>query len=62
MTLSWRPGQNSALDTRSISKGRDVGNVVVQRLKDGKAEDVAYDVTFALVFNAFFLDGVLHMK
>ncbi len=62
LTLSWRPGQNSALDTRAISKGRDVGNVVVRRLKDGKAEDVAYDVTFAFVFNAFFPDGVLHMK
>ncbi len=62
ITLRWRPGQNSALDNRVISKGRDVGNVVVRRLKDGKAEDVAYDVTFAFVFNAFFPDGVLNMK
>lgn len=56
ITLSWQPGQNSALDTRSIPKGRDVGNVVVQRMKNGKTEDVAYDLTFAFVYNAFFPD------
>ena len=64
LKLSWRPGQNSALDTRAIAKGRDVGNVVVRRIKGGqgktKAEDVAYDVTFAFVYNAFFPDGVIH--
>jgi len=62
LTLRWQAGQNSALDTRAISKGRDVGNVVVQRLKDGKAVDVAYDVTFAFVYNAFFPDRTIHMN
>ena len=32
--ISWRPGQVSALVTGEISRGMDVGNVVVQR--DGK--------------------------
>jgi hypothetical protein len=56
LVIRWRPGQNSALDTRIISKGRDVGNVVVQRGTD----DVAYDVTFAFVFNAFYPGKVIH--
>jgi len=60
LELSWRPGQNSALDTRAISKGRDVGNVVVRRMKGGKAEDAAYDVTFAFVYNAFFPGRAIH--
>ncbi|MGI9407279.1 MAG: DUF3179 domain-containing protein [Hyphomicrobiaceae bacterium] len=51
--LSWSPGQNSALDTDRISRGRDVGNVMAQR--NGK--DVRYDVTFAFVFHAFHPDG-----
>ncbi len=52
--LSWAPGNSSALDTRSIAEGRDIGNVIVQRRKSGGAlEDVPYDVTFAFVFYAF---------
>jgi hypothetical protein len=52
--LTWREGQNSALDTRDIQSGRDVGNVVAQRGQlSGRAEDVPYDVTFAFVFHAF---------
>ena len=61
LTLSWRAGQNSALDTRSIARGRDVGNVVVQRRQGGKAVDVGYDVTFAFVYNAFYPDRSIHM-
>jgi hypothetical protein len=54
LTLSWTAGQNSALDQRSIRKGRDVGNVVVQRKgADGKSSDVVYDVTFAFVYHVF---------
>jgi len=60
LRLRWRPGQNSALDADSIAQGRDVGGVVVQRLKDGKPEDVVHDVTFAFVFHAFHPDGVIH--
>ena len=52
--ISWQKGQNSALDTSRIAKGRDVGNVVVQRKSAGGTEDILYDVTFAFVFYAFF--------
>ncbi len=60
LILTWEPGQNSALDTRKISEGRDVGNVVVQRRENGALTDVPYDVTFAFVFHAFRPDGTLH--
>ena len=53
LRLSWTPGQNSALDTRAIAKGRDVGNIVVQRMGPEGLEDIPYDVTFAFVFHAF---------
>lgn len=54
VVLSWKSGQASALDKKSVGGGRDVGNVVAQR-KDaqGRNEDVPYDVTFAFAFNAF---------
>ncbi len=58
--ISWVAGQNSALDTRQISEGRDVGNVVVRRVTDGKAEDLVHDVTFAFVYHAFYPQGVIH--
>jgi hypothetical protein len=52
--LTWRAGQNSALDTSTIQSGRDVGNVIAQRRRpDGEVEDVPYDVTFAFVVHAF---------
>lgn len=53
LKITWEAGQNSALDTRKIADGRDVGNVVVTR--DGS--DVAHEVTFAFVFHAFRPDG-----
>lgn len=49
LEITWNSGQNSALDTRNISKGRDVGNVTVRR--GGK--DVVHDITFAFVYHAF---------
>lgn len=52
VTITWEEGQTSALDTGSIAKGREVGNIIVQ--KAGK--DVPYDVTFAFVANAFMPD------
>ncbi|MEM7171159.1 MAG: DUF3179 domain-containing protein [Pseudomonadota bacterium] len=58
--LSWEPGQNSALDTREISQGSDVGNVIAQRRVNGELRDIPYDVTFAFVFHAFRPDGILH--
>ncbi len=60
LELRWRPGQNSALDTRTIAEGRDVGSVVVRRGKGKAAQDVAYDVTFAFVYNAFYPGKVIH--
>ncbi len=60
LVLTWEPGQNSALDSRIIAEGRDVGNVLVQRKTAGGLEDVPYDVTFAFVFHSFHPEGTLH--
>jgi hypothetical protein len=60
LVLSWVEGQNSALDSRDIARGRDVGNVIVQRKTDKGLVDEVYDVTFAFVFNAFRPKGKLH--
>jgi hypothetical protein len=62
ITLSWVAGQNSALDSSRINKGRDVGNVVVQRKVDGKLQDVVYEVTFAFAFHAFQPDRPIKVK
>lgn len=59
--ISWTSGQNSALDTRDISKGRDVGNIVVQQRQDDDWVDAVHDVTFAFVFHAFHPEGVWHL-
>jgi len=53
--LSWREGQASALDTRSIARGREVGNIEVHDAATGKP--LAHEVTFAFVFQAFKPDG-----
>lgn len=53
VVFSWSKGQNSALDTRRISEGRDVGNIVVQKKTSDGLQDMVYDVTFAFVVNAF---------
>lgn len=53
VTLSWSAGQNSALDTRIISAGRDVGNVVVQADTGNGLQDLVHDITFAFVVKAF---------
>jgi hypothetical protein len=58
LRISWRPGQTSALDTADITRGADVGNVVVQR----RGKDVPYTVTFAFAFFAFEPSGVLHTE
>ncbi len=49
VTISWQPGQASALDDSSVAGGRDVGTVTVER----HGADVAYEVTFAFVAHAF---------
>jgi Protein of unknown function (DUF3179) len=53
IVLRWEPGQASALDTATIAEGRDVGNVTVERMINGKREPVVHDLTFAFVVNAF---------
>lgn len=58
LVLRWEPGQNSALDTRRIPDGADVGNVTVQR--DGT--DVPYFVDFAFAFHAFFPKAPIHIE
>lgn len=56
LSIRWRPGQVSALDTADITRGADVGNVVVQR----HGKDVPHTVTFAFTFFAFEPRGTLH--
>ncbi len=55
IAISWSSGQRSALGHRLISRGADVGSVLVQR--DG--QDIPHVVTFAFAFFAFNPDGVL---
>lgn len=58
--ITWEEGQNSALDDPAIARGRDVGNVVVQkRLADGALEDHPYGVDFAFAYKAFFPDATI---
>jgi len=49
VSISWQPGQASALDADQVASGRDVGTVSVRRGQD----DVPYEVTFAFVAHAF---------
>lgn len=60
MMLSWQEGQASALDSADIAAGRDIGNVVVQRMGAHGPMDVAHDVTFAFAFHGFRPKGVIH--
>lgn len=52
--ISWLPGQASALDTGTMSRGRDVGSI---RVRDGHGVDVPHDVMFAFAYHAFWPDG-----
>lgn len=60
--ITWSPDQNSALDTRLISAGRDVGNVVVQKQTNDSFVDYPHHVTFAFVFHAFNPDEEIRVK
>ncbi|NYS23891.1 DUF3179 domain-containing protein [Rhodobacteraceae bacterium 2376] len=55
VVLNWAPGQASALDSRTIADGRDVGTV---RVRDAEGRDLPHDIPFAFAFHAFFPDGV----
>ncbi|MCR9150333.1 MAG: DUF3179 domain-containing protein [Rhodobacteraceae bacterium] len=54
VTISWVPGEASALDAARIGQGRDVGSV---RVRDAAGADVVHDVIFAFAFHAFHPDG-----
>ena len=54
VTISWTSGQASALDSRKIDEGRDVGTI---RVRDENGDDVPHDVLFAFAFHAFWPDG-----
>jgi hypothetical protein len=56
--IAWSSGQNSALDTGSVSEGWDVGNITVR--KDGR--DAVHDVTFAFVAHAFHPDAAIERE
>jgi hypothetical protein len=62
LRLSWTAGQNSALDSRVIDSGRDLGNIVVQKKNASGWEDAVHDLTFAFVFHAFVPEGVIHKQ
>ena len=62
LVLRWAAGQSSALDTRTIASGRDVGNVVVQRQDGDRLIDIPYDVTFAFAFHAFRPRSPIHTQ
>jgi hypothetical protein len=54
VTIKWKAGQASALDSGEIAEGRDVGSITVQKKNaSGSYEDIPYDVTFAFVVEAF---------
>ncbi len=54
VVISWEEGQASALDSRRIAAGKEVGNV---RVRDANGADVAHDVMFAFAFHAFWPEG-----
>ena len=56
VVIRWKPGQNSALDTATIARGKDVGSVTVQR----GGRDIAYFIDFAFAFHAFFPEAKIH--
>ncbi len=59
VTLSWSPGQSSALDTAVIAKGKQIGDV---RVRDDAGRDLPHDVMFAFAFHAFHPDGVWMLR
>ncbi len=62
LVLRWSSGQASALDTRRIADGRDVGNVTVQRRIGDDLEELVHKVVFAFVFHGFQPEGTIHTR
>jgi hypothetical protein len=55
VAITWEAGQASALDSKVIARGREVGNV---RVRDAQGRDVPHDLMFAFAFHAFWPDGI----
>jgi hypothetical protein len=55
VVLQWTEGQASALDSRDIASGRDVGNI---RVTDTAGRAIVHDIPFAFAFHAFHPDGI----
>jgi hypothetical protein len=55
LVIDWREGQASALDTRRIAEGREVGSIRVTDAETGEA--VVHEVVFAFAFHAFEPEG-----
>lgn len=53
LRITWQAGQNSALDHEVIALGKDVGNIVVQKLQADTWQDIPYMVSFAFAYKAF---------
>jgi hypothetical protein len=62
IVLTWKEGQSSALDKRTIADGRDVGNVTVQKMRDGQLADIPHDIPFAFAFHAFRPNSPIHKR
>lgn len=54
IVLTWEKGQNSALNAREITEGKDVGTVRAMQKIKGEWHDIPYFVEFAFAFHAFF--------
>jgi hypothetical protein len=57
LVIVWEPGQASPLDASDIARGRDIGNVVVQRRTENGFTDAVHDISFAFAFSAFHPDA-----
>ena len=55
LEITWRSGQASALDTREIGAGREVGTIRVRDAATGAP--VVHEVVFAFAFHAFHPEG-----
>jgi len=62
LVITWEAGQNSALDTRMIRTGRDIGNVVVQRDGPDGLTDAVHDISFAFAFHAFHPEAPIYTE
>ena len=62
LIITWEPGQNSALGDSTISEGKDVGNLIVQRVTEDGLLDVPYSVDFAFAFHAFYPDAPIYAE